>query len=339
MLVAIEPWQPTGSFAQRAGFAGTQGTETLCYLDAGTAGGGTTIGDAGTNIVPAFVLFTKSNSVGPRARWRASKGSAPVGRFTRSFGNNATEGWHRSMPVGIAVAGGPLTMTLNAVATFSGALGIVTSRELLAALSFAGALARGASSTLAASASFAGDLTAITVLARLLDGAVSFAGAIARSSQHTIAGVASFAGDAVRMVSRTFAGVVDFAGALTQQLVLTRTLEGTAAFAGALATAASKALGGALDTAGALSRTLALTLVLAGVVTTQGALSTLLQLTRVVQGVLDATGVLAAVRVVVNAITLSSDLSFTKQLERFKRRLRFRSVFPGADPHRRYPPR
>lgn len=34
-----------------------------------------------------------------RARWRASKGSAPVGRFTRSFGDNTTEGWHRTMPI------------------------------------------------------------------------------------------------------------------------------------------------------------------------------------------------------------------------------------------------
>jgi hypothetical protein len=39
--------------------------------------------------------------VGPRIRWRASKGSAPVNRFTRAFGNNQTEGWHRTMPVGI----------------------------------------------------------------------------------------------------------------------------------------------------------------------------------------------------------------------------------------------
>lgn len=34
-----------------------------------------------------------------QARWRASKGSAPVGRFTRAIGNNNTEGWHRTMPV------------------------------------------------------------------------------------------------------------------------------------------------------------------------------------------------------------------------------------------------
>jgi hypothetical protein len=40
-------------------------------------------------------------SVTPRARWRASKGSAPVNRFTRAFGNNQTEGWHLTMPVGI----------------------------------------------------------------------------------------------------------------------------------------------------------------------------------------------------------------------------------------------
>lgn len=41
-----------------------------------------------------------------RTRWRASKGSAPVNRFTRSFGDNATERWHRSMPISIATIAG-----------------------------------------------------------------------------------------------------------------------------------------------------------------------------------------------------------------------------------------
>lgn len=45
--------------------------------------------------------WQEANAYGVRGRWRASKGSAPVNRFTRAFGNNQTEGWHRSMPVGI----------------------------------------------------------------------------------------------------------------------------------------------------------------------------------------------------------------------------------------------
>jgi len=45
--------------------------------------------------------FIANTTMAPKARWRASKGSAPVNRFTRAFGNNQTEGWHLSMPVGI----------------------------------------------------------------------------------------------------------------------------------------------------------------------------------------------------------------------------------------------
>lgn len=45
--------------------------------------------------------WQEANAYGVRGRWRASKGSAPVNRFTRAFGNNQTEGWHLSMPVGI----------------------------------------------------------------------------------------------------------------------------------------------------------------------------------------------------------------------------------------------
>ena len=60
----------------------------------------------GRTTLASFGLCYDNASVVPRARWRASKGSAPVGRFTRAFGNNATEGWHRSMPVGIEVTAG-----------------------------------------------------------------------------------------------------------------------------------------------------------------------------------------------------------------------------------------
>ncbi len=45
--------------------------------------------------------WQEANAYGVRGRWRASKGNAPVNRFRRSFGDNQTEGWHRSMPVGI----------------------------------------------------------------------------------------------------------------------------------------------------------------------------------------------------------------------------------------------
>jgi len=49
---------------------------------------------------------------GATNRWRASRGSAPVNRFTRSFGNNQTEGWHRSMPVGLTTV---VTVAVTAV--------------------------------------------------------------------------------------------------------------------------------------------------------------------------------------------------------------------------------
>lgn len=44
---------------------------------------------------------TLLNNPGVQTRWRASKGTAPVGRFTRAIANNATDGWHQTMPVGL----------------------------------------------------------------------------------------------------------------------------------------------------------------------------------------------------------------------------------------------
>lgn len=42
---------------------------------------------------------TQRNNLGSVRRWRASKGSASVNRFTRAIGNTTTESWHRTMPV------------------------------------------------------------------------------------------------------------------------------------------------------------------------------------------------------------------------------------------------
>lgn len=56
---------------------------------------------AGDDVLIVQAYRAQRHIVGAQQRWRASKGSAPVNRFTRSFGNNQTEGWHLSMPVGI----------------------------------------------------------------------------------------------------------------------------------------------------------------------------------------------------------------------------------------------
>lgn len=58
-------------------------------------------GYGNNGIAPAVMATIASTTMNPKTRWRASKGSAPVNRFTRAFGNNQTEGWHLSMPVGI----------------------------------------------------------------------------------------------------------------------------------------------------------------------------------------------------------------------------------------------
>lgn len=61
-------------------------------IDHGIPGYGNTAG-------ASAVATNLANNSQQKLRWRASKGSAPVNRFTRAFGNNNTEGWHRSMPV------------------------------------------------------------------------------------------------------------------------------------------------------------------------------------------------------------------------------------------------
>lgn len=58
---------------------------------------------AGDHPLAAQAFFSQTNATSPIRRWRASKGSAPVNRFTRAIKDNVTEGWHRTMPV----AGGP----------------------------------------------------------------------------------------------------------------------------------------------------------------------------------------------------------------------------------------
>jgi len=92
-------------YVQGVGLNGTEGVYRMCG-DGRTWSVGTTIAtDTFSNNgvgAAATQLETFNNFVvGPRIRWRASKGSAPVNRFTRAFGNNQTEGWHRTMPVGI----------------------------------------------------------------------------------------------------------------------------------------------------------------------------------------------------------------------------------------------
>lgn len=298
-----------------------------------------------------------ANNSQQKLRWRASKGSAPVNRFTRSFGNNQTEGWHRTMPVGIEVGGGALTLTLDAVATFSGTFTIASARDLAASLELAGtavlatlqslassldvagAVSVAAQRTLAASSALVGE--SVRGVARTFDGALGFAGAVATqvARVRALAGELWFSAEVTRSNARTIDGTPGVAGAAATQLVLTRVADGAASFAGAFVTLAARSKAAGLSFAGELARTVTLSLVLAGVLTWQVALSSLSQFLRTLQGVLDMAGVASAYRLVLYALTLQSDLSFSKQLERFKRRLRFRSIFPGADPHRRYPPR
>lgn len=71
---------------------------TLTYLSNPSA---STAPPASVFVPGAWYDNAAAFAITPRLRWRASKGSAPVNRFTRAFGNNQTEGWHRSMPVGI----------------------------------------------------------------------------------------------------------------------------------------------------------------------------------------------------------------------------------------------
>lgn len=59
---------------------------------------------------------------GPKTRWRASKGSAPVNRFTRAIKNNTTDTWHQTMPVGLPSA---VAQALAGTLTMSGALASV----------------------------------------------------------------------------------------------------------------------------------------------------------------------------------------------------------------------
>ena len=56
---------------------------------------------------------------GPKTRWRASRGSAPVNRFTRAIKNNTTDTWHQTMPVGLPSA---VAQALAGTLTMSGAL-------------------------------------------------------------------------------------------------------------------------------------------------------------------------------------------------------------------------
>ena len=68
-------------------------------LISATNGGVPGYGNQGN--APSITQHIADTTMAPKARWRASKGSAPVNRFTRAFGNNQTEGWHLTMPVGI----------------------------------------------------------------------------------------------------------------------------------------------------------------------------------------------------------------------------------------------
>lgn len=69
--------------------------------------------------------FTMQIDQTVKTRWRASKGSAPVGRFTRSVRNEATERWHLSMPISAATSAGVTgsgTVMLTITGTGTGSL-------------------------------------------------------------------------------------------------------------------------------------------------------------------------------------------------------------------------
>lgn len=252
-----------------------------------------------------------------------------------------------------------LARAVDGVAVFAGTAARASQRAVLAAAGVAGDLARAVTRALDRSAAFAGALdtlktflrsvdgaaafagtvTAATVLARALDGAQAFAGTVTRQASRAVDAAAAFTGETARSASRALDGAKSFAGAVVSQLVLTRTVAGALGFAGTVVEVAQKALAATATLAGDMTRTAALSRLVAGVLTASGALSTLSQFLRTVQGVVDATGVLNAVRLVVNVLTVSANLSFTKAFDAIKRRLRFRSIFPGADPHRRNGPR
>lgn len=127
---------PGGADAPRAaGVSATNGASTVFSLSVAIG----TVGVAGaTNELASFANFTAHTNLAPRARWRASKGSAPVGRFTRAIADNTTEGWHRSMPVGIEVTAGT---TATVAAMFI--LGATSTAEARATAATVGAFVLG----------------------------------------------------------------------------------------------------------------------------------------------------------------------------------------------------
>ena len=114
---------PTALSSESSGAAfGTVSGATFTYSTT-TLGGfaGFTGGAATWQGVNGVSNAVQHATVSPKARWRASKGQAPVNRFTRSFGTNSTEGWHRSMPVGYATGGMLFFSSVGAALTLSAA--------------------------------------------------------------------------------------------------------------------------------------------------------------------------------------------------------------------------
>lgn len=93
-----------------------------------------------------------------KTRWRASKGSAPVNRFTRSVRNNATERWHLSMPISVPTSAevtGSGTALLTITGTGTGSLQVQGqgTSTLSLGVSSAGAVAVGGAGTAAVTVS------------------------------------------------------------------------------------------------------------------------------------------------------------------------------------------
>lgn len=148
-------------------------------------------------------------------RWRASKGSVPVTRFTRAFGNHATEGWHRSMPVTQQTAGSLFLQALAASLSPEAVLATQNARVALGALSFAGALARSGF--------------------RVPSGALTPAGAFVRRANKTLAGALTPAGAKVRRLARALSGALTSAATLVALGLRARSLTGALTSAGAAA--------------------------------------------------------------------------------------------------------
>lgn len=261
------------------------GTGGSAYRRPGQLSGGmsdwicnpTSMGWPGGNTNPAEQLhaaastaFVKQTAYDPRARWRASKGAAPVGRFTRSFGNNNTEGWHRSMPVGFAVGGTLYFATLGASLSLTAAhakeVRDVVAAQMTAAADVVYRLAR----TLSASVTGAGDTThqvlrtlvgaiattattsTVKLMLRSFGASMTSSGALVRQTSHPIASSLSAAGALSRQARRTVAASLTAAGAFVRQT--SRSIAASLSVTGSLSRQVQRTLAASLTVTGALAR-------------------------------------------------------------------------------------